>query len=151
MFAKGYRHGNIAGIATASDHNAPDPSAIVAGNKSKPSPAEVNLHPGAKVHRIRCRGNTDIAEISGDIASRNVHTAAKCDGKVGKVPAHTDALAKGLQRGAIGLRLGIVELDMPMNEVANRLDTLPTGSRRAKLLPGEARELAIRFTIAARQ
>ena len=139
MFAKGNRQRHIAGVATVSDKDAADPSAIVTRIERKPATAEVNLHPGAKVHRIRRRGNADIAEIAGDIASRNVQTAAKRDSQVRKIPTHTNALAKGLQSRAIGSRLVIVEFDMLMNEITDCLDTLPAGLCRAKFLPGEAR------------
>ena len=132
MFAKGNRQWDIAGVTTASNNGAPDPSAVVARIKRKPATAEVNLHPGAKVHRIRRRGNANIAEIAGDIASRNVQTATKRDRQVRKIPTHTDALAKGLQRRAIRSRLLIVELDMLMNEVSHPVCVGPNFSQ-AKL------------------
>lgn len=54
---------------------------------------------------------------------------------MGKVPADTLPLCHCLRRGARRFRLHVVEADMSMHEIADRLDPLPSCSGRFEETP----------------
>ena len=73
-----------------------------------------------------------IASIDVTVAGRNVHASAKRDGQMRIIAADAGALTKGLQRRPIGPRLLVVEAEMLVDEVADRLDSRPAGGCRIK-------------------
>src|SRR3954451_1925229 len=56
-----------------------DAGNVVAGIERIPAAAEIDLEPGAEIHRIRLRRNADVAQITGAIARRDVHAATQRD------------------------------------------------------------------------
>ena len=70
---------------------------------------------------------------------------------MGKVAADANAFAKGLKGGAIGTSLQIVEPEMAVDEIANGFYTGPSTRRVAEGSPSKIKQLAVDFTIPARQ
>ena len=70
---------------------------------------------------------------------------------MGKVAADANAFAKGLKSGAIGTSLQVVEAEMAVDEIANGFYTGPSSRRGAEGSPSKIKELAVDFTIPARQ
>src|SRR5450432_1805861 len=76
---EGRRDCDIGGVAAARHDDASDARMIVPGVQGKPPPAEIDLEPGAEIHRRGIDRHADIAEITGAIARGNVHAAAERD------------------------------------------------------------------------
>ena len=70
--------------------------------------------------------NADIAKIASTIARRNIHTPAKGDGEVGKIPAHAALLIINLpcRHGWVGVL--VAERYVVVNVVADSLYERPT-------------------------
>jgi hypothetical protein len=68
-----------------------------------------------------------------------------------KIAANPDTLAESLQSSAIRASLLVIKSEMPMNKIANGLHSSPSCSRGTKSFPCEVKQLAIHFTIPARQ
>lgn len=145
------REGHIARVATPGNNDAPDAAAIVPGVERIPPPSEIHFHPRAKVHRIRSRGNADVTEIACDVTSRHIQATAECDGKMRKVPANTNPLAKSFQRRPVGPGFHVVKLDVTVDEIADSLNARPPRRSSGKIRPREVRKLAIDFAVAAWQ
>ena len=67
------------------------------------------------------------------------------------IAADANALAKGLERRPIGPGLHVVEADMLINEVADRLYSRPAAGRRIEQSAGEVSQLAVHLAVAAGQ
>src|ERR1700722_13554291 len=93
--------------------------------KGIPSSLQEDLKPSAKVHRIRIRRDTNITQITRGVACGDIHAAAQGNRQMGKIAADTNPLAKPIERGAIGASFLIIESEMAMDKVANRLNPLP--------------------------
>jgi hypothetical protein len=70
-------------------HDAADPRLAKAGIEREPPAVEIDFVPGTEIHQFGFDGRADVAEITGAIARRDVHPAARHDGKMGDVA--TDA------------------------------------------------------------
>jgi hypothetical protein len=70
---------------------------------------------------------------------------------MGKIAADANPLAKTIERGAIGTSFQVIEAEMAMDEVANGLHPCPSRGSGAEGLPGEVKQLAVDFTVTARQ
>src|ERR1700721_3119637 len=70
---------------------------------------------------------------------------------MGKISADANSLPEGVQSRAISPGLLIIEVDMLMDEIANRLDSAPARSDRPKFRPSKTHEFAINFAITAGQ
>src|SRR5580698_6831024 len=66
----GDRH--VCGVAPGRNENPPNPWRVVPCVKGPPTIFQVHFEPGAEVHRRRRNRHTNIAEISGGIARRNI-------------------------------------------------------------------------------
>ncbi len=85
----------------------------------------MHFEPGAKIHRRIVERHSDVAEIAGAVACRNIHVSAKRDSKVGKITAHTAPLGIGIP-GCLGrARVLIAERYALVNVVADRLNQQP--------------------------
>src|SRR5262249_17764630 len=115
---------------------AADARHVVAGVEGEPAAAEIDLEPGAEIHRIGLRWHADVAEIAGAVARRDVHAAAERDREVRKVAADAAPLDHHLGRGLGGARVLIAETHVRMDEVADRLHARPTLRRLAETRPG---------------
>ncbi len=147
--AGGERH--VGGVAAVRHQDAADARSVVACIERVPAPAEVHLEPGAEIHRVRHRGDADVAEIAGAVARRDVHAAAQRDGEVGEVPAHAALLAKAVPGGAGGRGVLIAEVQALVNVVADRLHPPPAGRSVAEHRPGHAGEVVGVAVAAAQQ
>src|ERR1700687_5043902 len=101
-----------------------------------PAAAQIGFKPTREIHRRVHRRHTDVAEISGAVASRNIHAAAEGDRKMRKVAAHAFSIVEGLQRRLGRAGVLVAELEMLMNEVANCLYAWPAGRGVGKQIPG---------------
>jgi len=111
----------VGGIAATGHQNATDAWRVVPRVERVPPIAEIDLEPGAEIHRIGIRQNADIAKITGAVARGDVHAAAERDRQMGKVPAHAAALESDLSRGPGGARVLIAEEYMGVNEIPDCL------------------------------
>src|SRR5580658_1011229 len=105
---------------------------VVPGVEREPAPVEEHLEPGAKIHRRRIGGNTDVAQVSGAIAGGDVHAPAQGHREVGKIPADSDPFRVAFRRGAVAPGVMITELDPLVGIVANGLYPLPAAPSAAE-------------------
>ena len=70
---------------------------------------------------------------------------------MGKIAADANPLAKTIERCAIGASFQIIEAEMAMDEIANRLYPWPSNGSGAEGFPGEVKQLAVDFTVTAQQ
>src|ERR1700744_4251987 len=149
VLAEGHGDRHVARVAAARHHDAADARRVVARVEGVPAVAEEDLEPGAEVHRIRHRRDADVAEIARAIARGDVHAAAQRDRQVREVAADAGPLAEAVQRGARGARGLVVELQVVVDEVADRLHASPAHRRAAEGVPRELHQLAVDLAIAA--
>ena len=97
-----------------------------------PSATQIRLEPAGEVHRSIGRRDADVAEITGTIASRNVHAAAKRDREVSIVAADPAPFLEDLFGGFAGRRMRITKGDVPVDEIADCLDSRPAGRSLTK-------------------
>src|SRR6476619_7530561 len=116
-------HGDryITCVASVSDQDATNPTSVMSRIESMPVCSQVNFDPGAEIHGIGVDRNPNVAEIASGIARRDIHAATQGDRKMRKVAADADALAKGIKGSAVGAGLQVVETEMAVDEIANRL------------------------------
>ena len=94
------------------DGAADAPLAVVARVERVPAVAEVDLGPGAEVHRCAGVGHGDVGQVADDVAGGDVEGPAHRDGEVGEVAADTGAVGErvggrlGRRRRAVGERRG---------------------------------------------
>src|SRR5207245_160024 len=74
---EGRRDGHVGGIPSAPHQDPPDAGLVVARVEGVPMAAEIDLEPGAEIHRLVHGLDADIAEIARAIARRDVHAAAE--------------------------------------------------------------------------
>src|SRR4029453_10845214 len=133
---EGGADGDVGGVAPARHHDAADARRVVAGVEAVPAAAEIDLEPGAEVHRLRLGRHPDVAEIAGAVARRDVHAAAERDGEIREIAGHAAALDRDLGRGLGGAGVLIAEAQVGMHEVADRLHARPAERRLAEARPG---------------
>src|SRR3712207_4130539 len=80
-------NGDIGRVAPPRHHDAPDPGNVVARIERVPAAAEIDLEPGAEIHRSVDRPHADIAEIARAVAGRDVHAAAEGNGEMSEIAA----------------------------------------------------------------
>lgn len=93
-----------------------------------------DVDPGTEIHRVNDR-NADVPEIAVDIAGGNIEAAAERDGKVREVATDADALMIDLEGRPRRAGLHVVEVDVVVDEVADRLHAAPSRSKSAKDIP----------------
>ena len=98
-------------------------------------PPRIDLEPGAEIHRRRIRRHADVAEIAGAVARRDVHAAAERDGEVREVAAHAAPLGEAARGAARGVGVLIVELDVRVDEIADRLHPAPSPAACRRTAP----------------
>src|ERR1700760_4998097 len=102
---------------------------------------EKDLEPGAEVHRRRITRHSDIAEITGAVARRDVHAPAQCDREMREISAHADAFLVTFRRRAVASRMMVTKLEPVMDVIANSLHPLPTALKATELCPGKITQL----------
>src|ERR1700738_3886747 len=116
-----------------------------------PVPAKIGFKPGAEIHWIGISRDANITQIARGVARGDIHAAAQGNREMGKIAADANPLAKTIQRRAIGASFQVIEAEMAMDEVANSLHPCPSSGSGAEGLPGEVKQLAVDFTVTARQ
>ena len=96
------------------------------------------------------RRRSDIAQIAGAVARRNIHAAAEGDGEMRVVAADAGPFVESLRGAAGGAGVLVVEGNMVMNVIADCLHARVAWSRAAEELPGRLRQ-QIGLAIAAAQ
>ena len=117
---------DVACVAATSNDNAANPAAIMPRIKCEPPAPKIDLHPSTKIHRIGNRRNANVAELTGHITGGDIHAAAKSNPEVCEVAAHPHPLSESVQRRPRRSCFLIVELNMPVNEVADSLHPRPS-------------------------
>jgi len=131
---------HVGGVAPARHDDTSGAGHVVAGIERIPAAAEIDLEPGAEIHRLGLGGNADVAEIPGAITRRDVHAAAQRDRQVGKVAAHAATLDHDVGGGPGRAGVLVAEGDMGMNEIADRLHARPARRCRAEAGPSRVHE-----------
>src|SRR5712671_3866521 len=106
---KGGADRDIRRVATARDQHPPDARHVVACVKRVPLAAQIGFEPSREIHRSIGYRHSNIAEIAGAIASRDVHAATERDRQVSKVPANAGAIAVTLPSGSGGAGVFVAE------------------------------------------
>src|SRR5262249_47874989 len=107
------------------DQYAANTRGVVASVERAQAPADIGLEPAGEIHRGIDRWNTDVAEIAGAIAGRDVHATAECDGQVGVVAAHAGAFAERLPSRLGWARVVVAEGDMAGHRDRERAEQPP--------------------------
>lgn len=139
---------NVGSIAAPCDQDSGCAPGIVPWVENPPRTAEIDLHPGSEIPWRMGFRLADIAEISGAIPRGNVHASAKGDRKMGKIATHALAFIQRCVGCARRTRFHIVEGDVSVHEVANRLYPRPSRFRVLEKTPGFVRK-QIRIAVAA--
>src|SRR5277367_2137558 len=105
---------------------------VVARVHGPPFAIEINLEPGAEIHGSARWRNANVSQIAGGVASGDIHAAAKRDGQMLVIAAHSGAFGIDVERGLGGTRVVISELNLAVNPIQNRLYTAPTRLRMAE-------------------
>ena len=83
---------DIGSVAAMRDEDAADARRIIARIESVPAPAQIDLDPGGEIHRLVRRRQTNVGDVAGAIARRNIETTAESDGEMRIVAADAPAL-----------------------------------------------------------
>ena len=108
----------------------------MASIEGPPTIFQVHLKPGTEIHGRRRSGYTNIAEIPGGVARRNVHAAAKTDCEVLEVAADALPFPKDIQSGFGRARELIPKGYMVMDPLHDGLDSRPSGGGVAEKANG---------------
>jgi len=145
--SKRRRNGDIAGI-TASRHQDATPAGyIVARVEGVPAAADPCLEPGSEVANVVRRGHSEIAQVAGAVSRRDIQAAAEGDSKMHVVAADPGSCVIGLHCAAGCTGVLVVEGNVIMNIIADRLHARVAGSCAAEELPGHLRQ-QVSFAIA---
>jgi hypothetical protein len=125
---------NVSRIPAACDYYPADPRRVVARIECMPCTVQEDLDPGAEIHWIDDR-NADVAEVAIDVACGNVEAAAERDCEMREVATDAHPLVECLECGSSRPGLHVVEADVAMDEVADRLRRIPTGCDTAEFIP----------------
>jgi len=112
-------------------------------------PAKVSLEPGTEVHRVGDRRDADIAEIAGSVTRRDIQAAAERYRQVREIAADANPLVKGVERRAVSASFQVIEPEMAMDKIANRLHPGPTRWRITEGSPGKIKQFAIYLAVTA--
>jgi hypothetical protein len=126
---------NIRRVAAAGDQDPADARHVVARVKDVPLATDIGFEPGGKIHRRIGDRHTDIAEVTGAIARRDIQATAEGDREVGIIAAHAGAIAERLPRGPAGAGVFVAKSDVLVDVVAHRLDPAPSRRRLAEERP----------------
>src|SRR4029453_1401903 len=110
---------------------------IVSWIERMPGTPEICLEPSGKIHRRGIFRSADVTQIAGAIPRGNVHAAAEGDGQVGEVAADALAVGEDLQGGLRGAREFVAELDVLVDEIANRLHAPPAERGAGEQVPSD--------------
>ena len=103
----GERH--VRGIAALRNKDTTDSRGVIAWIKGIPTVAQINFNPSGKIHGRVGRGQTDVSDVTGAIARRNVQTTAEGDCKMRVVAANTAAFLVCFERRSGGAGVLIAE------------------------------------------
>ena len=113
----------------------------MAGIEGVPAVPQVDLEPGAEVHRVHIGRNADVAQIAVAVTRRDVHAAAEGDGEVREVAADAATLGENVQ-GRLGrARILVAELHMAEQPAADRLYPRPARWGLPEQVPGDGQHL----------
>ena len=115
-----------------------------------PVATQIDLELGTKVHRIWNWRYADIAEIAGAVSGGDVHATAKRDRKVREIPANSHLVDKAAVGAPQGVGLQVVESEVIVDEVADRLNAMPSRRCAGEGCPCDVTE-PVRVAIAATQ
>src|SRR4029077_12361588 len=113
-------------------------------------PAEENFKTCTEVHRIRSGWNPDIAQVTGDVARRDIEAPAKGNRKVHEIAADPLAIAINFQRTVLRIGEVIAKGDVVVHPTPDRLHPRPAWPCRTKKSPRFVAQF-IDFTVTARK
>src|SRR5271156_4531424 len=92
-----------------------------------PAICQVDFKPGAEVHGGVSRRNTDVSQVSGHIARRDVDRPAKGHRQVLKVAAYAHSLRKHIERGLGGSGVLVAKGHFGIDPGTDGPDPAPAG------------------------
>jgi hypothetical protein len=113
-------------VAALRNEGTTDPGGVVAWIKGVPTVAQVNFNPRGKIHRRVGRGETDVSDVTGAIARRDIQATAEGDCKMRVVAANTAAFLVCFERRSGGAGVLVAEDYVIVHEVADSLYPRPT-------------------------
>jgi hypothetical protein len=116
---------NVRCIATFCHQDPSYARRVVASIECIPATPEIGFLPGTEVHGRWIPRHPDVTQIARAVARRDVHAAAKSDGKMGEVPTHAEPLSVGIPRSFGWAGMLVTERNAIVNEVADRLYKRP--------------------------
>ena len=128
---------DVCSVAAAPHDDAAYAGMVVTCVHSVPASIEKDLKPGAEVHRVDINRHADVAKITCALARRDVHAAAKRDGKMGVIAAYADSLPHRIAGATGGTRVWVAESDLRMDKIANGPHAAVTAGNPSEGRPGE--------------
>ena len=92
----GQRH--VCGVAALRNEDTADTGGVVARIKGVQTVAQINFNPSGEIHGRVGRGETDVSDVTGAIARREVQATAEGDCKMRVVAANTAAFLVCFER-----------------------------------------------------
>src|SRR3954462_10943140 len=126
------RNGHIRSVSSGRHQHPPYAWLDVASIKRPPTILQIDFEPGAEIHGGGLFRNSDIAEISGGVASGNVEGAAESDGQVLKIAADTSALGEDIQRRLRRTGVLVAECYLPIYPATDCVYAVPSRLQMAE-------------------
>src|ERR1700747_591617 len=120
----GQRH--VRRVAALRNEDTTDPRGVVARVKGVPTVAQVNFNPSGKIHGRVGRRETDVSDVTGAIARRDVQATAEGDCKMRVVAANAASFLVCLERRSSGAGVLIAKYYVIVHKVADSLNAPPT-------------------------
>ena len=102
-----------------------------------PVATEIDLKPSTEVHGIWNWRYADIAEIAGAVSGGDVHATAERNLKVCEIAANSHLVEKAAMGAPQGVGLQVVESEVIVDEVADRLNAMPSRRCAGEGRPGK--------------
>ena len=126
ILAEGGGDGDIGRVAASRDEHSSNPGHIVPWIERVPGATEIDFNPRCKIHHAVRRQRPHVAQVSGAVPRRNIHAAAESNSQVREVATDAHTLVERLPSCPRGARFLIVERDMVVDKIADRLNARPS-------------------------
>src|SRR5271163_3237277 len=121
IWTEGGGNGDIGRVASARDEHSTNPRHIVPRIERMPGSAEIDFDPRREIHHSVWWLGPHVSQVSGAVTRRNIHAAAESDGQMREVAADAHTLVKRLPSRSRRARSLIIESNMIMNKITDRL------------------------------
>src|SRR5713101_9647045 len=129
-------HRHIERVAASSNQHPTDSPRVLAGIECPPAVAQPDLHPGGEIHRLRYRRNVDVGQVAEHVASGDAHRSAEGYREVREISTDSGAIVEDVEGGRQRVARAVLELEVVVDPVAERLHARPDWLGLAEELPG---------------